>query len=336
MPRSGGSEKPLKSNKSAKKAFNAAARKRAVLKHVRRLPDGPEMLEIAKQNGVSITVREKKDMPKAAGRLVRSSEKPSKVEIADKEDTVAMAMTLWHELRHVRQMHEWGRLAPGNTGRLNENTAMTHILHMMIEADAYTSQTLTALRLQGEGTDAYFAALAKRDKAVFAHIHKFLADRPYDSFDNDGAFSRALFRHLMTGPLDNYSRKYFKTYQNDLEKAETLVDFRELIAKRKTPAPFEPTAGLTDIYSLKSGAALRPLEEVAADYIALRPRLERHTLEKIDALVAERDTMSAAEYKKRRADNLKRIAPITAKLDRKNKKRKARVKAQKPVRTRKP
>jgi len=186
-------------------------RRARMLAHIKVMPGGAEMLKTAEDNGIEIRVLRPDAMKGSAGKLTRCSKSPSVVSIANNGDDVQMALTLWHELRHVRQMHDWGRLSPGNTGRLRDTQRM-HVLSMMIEADAYTSQTLMALQAKKAGRGGYMDALLRRESRAFKTIRAFLEKTPYESFPDDGAFARALFVEVMQKGLPGYSRSYQKNY----------------------------------------------------------------------------------------------------------------------------
>lgn len=287
------------------RAGRHASLKREILKQIETMPQGAEMLKAARENGVSITVLRPKSMPGASGKLTRYRRAQAVVFIANTGDAVEMALTLWHELRHVVQMRDWGRLEPGHTGRLRDTQRM-HVLSMMIEADAYTAQTVMAVQAKKAGDARYLEKLLARKTAAFQSIARLLEKTPYESFADDGIFARTVFSHVMQNGLGGYSRTYQKNYASAFNKAATVKSFRNVLSGMKTPAPFKPSEDITRIYK-SDLLGSTSIDALLALHQKAQPQKLTEVLALIDKTVEAAPALTQEQYQAARAEILERL-----------------------------
>ncbi|MBI1214913.1 MAG: hypothetical protein GC185_03725 [Alphaproteobacteria bacterium] len=280
-------------------------RLKRILSHIETMPGGAKMLETARKNGVAIQVLRPQAMKGAAGKLTRYSKSPSTVSIANNGDDVQMALTLWHELRHVQQMHDWGRLDPGNTGRIKDTKRM-HVLSMMIEADAYTSQTLMALKAKEQGQGEYLDALMRRRTRAFNAIKGFLEKNPYDPKGDEGAFSRALFAEVMKKGLSGYSVSYQKNYAQVFNAAASAKSFHGSVKRVREPPAFKPSNLILQVYRSDALGEIS-LDDLVLKHFQAQPEELQKTLELIDMTVNAAPRLDEELYQKSRKFILSRL-----------------------------
>lgn len=272
-----------------------ASHKQNIIARLKELPGGEAMLLTAKRNNVKISVVSLRRNKGSKGKFTRVNGQ-ARVRVSNTGSDARMATTLWHELRHMQQHIERGDLAGGTT-RIKDTRAQ-HMISLMIEADAYTSQMLMSLREKKSGNPEYFNALMERDSAAFSVIRGFLKKTPYESVADETVFARALFTELMLTGLPAYHAKYFDAYAKTFEKAGSAEDLRRMMDAKKTPPDFTPSKALHDIY----GENPPELRKLAAAFMRAQAGDVRKTITLVDKTVSNAATIDEADFQQARAE----------------------------------
>jgi hypothetical protein len=275
-----------------------------MLARVATFPGGQALLQKAADRGVRIVVGAKKEI--GSDGYYNSAKEPPEIGIANTGNPAGMAAALWHELRHMRQ-HEAnpaGLCVPGSL----KDPRTAHIMSMMMEADAFTAETLMALQQRKAGNAEYHHAMfANPDYGVRLHIKGFLRERPYESFRDDAAFSRALFTNLMVDGLLSYRASYFSHLGYQFAASNNLEEFRKRIGgaeKGGTGASPE----LTALYG-PGFMSVSPQALMGAFYAA-QPADEKHTLHLAQTTINRADSLTEEQFQKARTEILQRAQEI--------------------------
>ena len=272
-----------------------------IFAQLKKVAGGAEALEAAKENNVKIKVVSPRRIDGVKGRFSPRKSGPL-LRVSSCGDIPRMTSTLWHELRHMIQRTASGDLGGGTTRLLD--TRVQHMMSLMMEADAYTSQTLMCLQQKKAGRPEYLDAFLKRDSEACQQIKRFLDKRPYESYPADAAFARALFVDVMKHGLAAYQQKYFNGYRKAFKKAATPQGLARMVAGRKSRDVI-PSEELLKIYGQKPGTGLsiRPL---ALGFYDAQDKDTRETLALVEDTVKNAPAMTQEQFKAARAEVVSR------------------------------
>lgn len=276
---------------------------KALLKEVQALPGGKQLLAEAKRHKVKIAVVRPRRIKGSSGRFSRAKGKP-RVYVANNGDRARMATTLWHELRHVKQHIDRGDIQTGGVSRLF-GTRRQHVISLMIEADAFTAQTMLALEQKEMGNPSYFDAFMSRESRAVIAIASFLKQTPYEKVADKNAFARMLFTEIMLDGLGGYNSKYMDSYYKIFKDRKKLEDFKKSLGKKKLAPEFNASAALTGMYG-KEFAAENPVSKLATVFMRAQAPGVRATLGLIERTVQNADSLTQEEYAKARAEIMRR------------------------------
>ncbi len=291
-------------------------RKAEMLERLGDLPGGDALKETIARNNIPVGVQSKRNLKNSFGAVAKvSGNKTVNVEILNTGDPIGMARTTYHEFRHVLQIEDMGNIETGGFRHIKD-VRTAHMLSMMMEADAYTSEVLAACKAAKAGHPEYLDDLfTNRDGGPnVQHAKAFLQKRPFDSFKDDAQFARALFTDFMLNGLDNYSTTYFGAYRMQFLLAPKLPDFQKHLADTPDPAAVTPSKQLAEIYKQEfmDGVSVRA---IAHAFRRNLPQEEQDLLRIIDSTVKNAATMSESQYQKKREDILMRSQSIYMKED---------------------
>lgn len=272
-----------------------AGHKQAIVARLKELPGGEAMLLTAKKHDVKISVVSLRRNTGSKGKFTRVRGQ-ARIRVSNTGNDARMATTLWHELRHMQQHIERGDLGGGTT-RMKDTRAQ-HMISLMIEADAYTSQMLMGLREKKRGNPEYFNALMERDSAVFVTIRNFLKETPYEAVTDETVFARSLFTEIMLTGLPTYHAKYFDAYAKAFEISASVEDLRRLMAPKKVPPDFTPSKDLHEIYGRKSP----PLRPLAAAFLRAQDSDVVKTITLVDKTIENADAINEAEFQQAKVE----------------------------------
>ncbi|TAL34837.1 MAG: hypothetical protein EPN97_08225 [Alphaproteobacteria bacterium] len=279
-------------------------RKADMLARVATFPGGQELLQKAAKRGVSIVVAPKKEI--GSDGYYDAAKEPPEIGIANSGNPAAMAMALWHELRHMRQ-HEGNPAGMAFGGQLKDPRT-AHLMGMMAEADAFTAETLMALQQKKSGNPEYFDAMFSRpDYGPHRYIAGFLRQQPYESFKDDAAFARALFTGMMTEGLLSYRASYFSRLGFHFRVSEDLAAFRRRVGNSKQGG-IEADAPLAALYG-PGFMSVSPKALMAAFYAA-QPADERQALRLAQNTVNRADRLTEQEFRDARQEVIRRTQEI--------------------------
>jgi hypothetical protein len=287
--------------------FGSFAEQRATLEtELKAVPGGEEALNDARKNHVKIRVVSPRRIGGVKGKFSPRKGRPL-LRISSSGDIPRMTSTLWHELRHLTQHLARGDLKGGSSRLLD--TRVQHMTSLMMEADAYVSQTVMCLQQDKAGYPEYLEAFLRRDSAACKYIKSFLDQNPYDGFKDDAHFARALFPGLVNDGLARYQRKFFDGYQSAFKRAASAEALQKMIAK-KHAANFTLSAALLQLYGQHADGvtSIRPLAQVFYD---AQPKDVRDTLALVEDTVAKAPTLSAEDFAAARTDILARTKNLS-------------------------
>lgn len=280
-------------------------RKKQMIARVAESEEGKRLLELAKAYSIPIRVVMFRRDEKNSGTVDKRAEDATVgITVSNNGDPVDMATTLHHELRHVEQQRARGTVAKGFFGGLRD-AARQHVISLMEEADAFTAEIVEAFRRDAAGQHEYLDNLRERNGLVTQHVQKLLRDRPYESFATAGAFSQALFTHLMKGGLDHYSADYFEDYAKTFKTASDLTKFRAELQQEAEPPKDRPAEKLMALYGGDFRGAMS-LGGLAGEFFKVLSPEVKNTLKLIEKTVRNADKISAKDYKRLRKEIIKR------------------------------
>ena len=276
-----------------------------ILTRLSTFPGGQDLLRRAQAMEVDISVVGRNDLKGALGHFEATGEKPV-IQIATSDNAAAMTLYLWHELRHMLQ-HAANPDGMAMGGRLRD-ARTAHILGTMWEADAFTAETLTALKQKKSGHPEYFdAILAKPEPGAHQYIARFLQEKPYESFRDDASFSRALFTGLMLDGLLSYRVGYFDHLKQDIRNSKDIGEFRDKIAK-------SPSGGMVLGPELMAqygtGFTQVSSRALATAFLRAQPFDEQSALLRVETMVRRADRMTDPEFQKAKQEIVSRLQDI--------------------------
>lgn len=279
-------------------------RKADMLARVATFPGGPELLQQAADRGVNILVGAKKEI--GASGYYNSASEPPVIGIANTGNSANMAIALWHELRHMRQ-HAANPGGLAIAGQLKDPRT-AHIMSMMMEADAFTAETLLALQQNKAGNPEYHRAMFDNPPhGVRRHIRDFLRQSPYENFGDDAAFARALFTNLMTEGLLSYRADYFSRLGYQFATLDSLEKFQKSLGN-SAKGGTETSTELASLYG-PGFMSVSPKALLAAFYAA-QPADEKQVLKMARAAVNRAPRLTEEEFQKTRLDILMRAQEL--------------------------
>jgi len=292
-------------------------RKMQMVSRVAQSEEGQRLLGLAKAYSIPIRVVMFRRDGKDAGTVDKKPhDNTVGITVSNNGDPVDMATTLHHELRHVEQQRARGTVQKGFFGGLRD-AARQHVISLMEEADAFTAEIVEAFRRDKAGQREYLETLFERRGLVTLHAQKMLREKPYESFPDDGAFSRALFTHIMRGGLDHYSADYFDDYAKTFSDATSLSKFRAEVKAEPEPPKERPAEKLMALYG-GDFAGAKSLGGLAGKFFLAQPRQVQATLKLIEKTVKNAGTMTAKEYKQARKDIIKRSKKLSREFNKRS------------------
>ncbi|HYD18276.1 MAG TPA: DUF6782 family putative metallopeptidase [Patescibacteria group bacterium] len=282
-----------------------------IMDRVAAIPGGAELLNLAQQHKVKILVVNPASIDDVQGRFSRG---PAGVfiRVANRGDIARMTTTLWHELRHMQQHIDRGDMA-GRAGKLH-NARAEHVIGLMIEADAFTAQTVMAVQQARGGRPEYLEAMLSRDGPAMDCIREFLKKNQPPDFSDDRHFARALFTEMMREGLPRYSAKYFERHRNIFQRAATAEKFRKLVKREGVAPKFLPTDRLLDTYLHRDDPA-PSVSALARKFFCEQPREAQETLALIEDTVQRAKDLSQSEFKQARNEIIDRTTGLSARFN---------------------
>ncbi len=278
-----------------------------IMARVRAMPGGDDLLKSAKKHGVKIFVVRPGRIDDVQGRFSRGSAGAT-IRVANRGDIARMTTTLWHELRHMQQHIDRGDMK-SSTVKLH-NAQDEHVIGMMIEADAFTAQTLMALREARSGNPEYIDAMLSKGGGARGCIGKFIKNSPPESFPDEQRFARALFTEIMQNGLPRYSAKYFERHNKIFNAASSVGKFRDIVAQAVTGVPFVPSEKLNNIY-YAANDSVPAVKDVARLFLEKQPEEARVTLALIEDTVTKAAVLKEEEFQRARDMILARTQRLT-------------------------
>lgn len=280
-------------------------RRAEMLARVEALPGGADLLKTAADLGIPIRVLPKKEVG-ADGSLSRGENYA--VSVANNGNPAAMALTLWHELRHVLQNADNPEAGMPLGGDL-KNARTSHMLALMQEADAFTAETLVAVQQRRAGNPEYYNILLEgKGEGPFAFIARFLRNRPPENFKDDAAFARALFTDLMCDGLLAYRAQFFARYLHEFKRADTLEAFRNRLDEVKAGGTHTGPE-LKALYGsgFMSSTSARAL---ATAFWQAQPEDERQAVEMVGRTMRRAHRLTEAEFRAARDEIIQRTQEL--------------------------
>jgi hypothetical protein len=255
-------------------------------------PGGKELLQLAQDVGCDIRVTRKGDVG-AEGSYDNSGEKPV-IRISNTGNPAGMALALWHELRHMQQDAANPGTGFASGGQLKDPRT-AYLMGVMIEADAFTAETLLAVQQKKAGHPEYYDAMFGRRLETGSHreIYRFLQQNPNEGFRDDAAFSRALFTHLMTEGLVSYRAQYMARISYHFATSDNADAFREKVAGAKRGGT-KSTPALNALYGPQY-MSVSP-RALATAFLPAQSTEERMILDIAQRAVEKAPTLTETEF----------------------------------------
>jgi hypothetical protein len=248
-----------------------------VLSVARQAPGGAEMLNFATENDIAIRIVDRKSLPGFAAATFSWSDEEGRFVVSLAQSSVHgrnagfSALNLLHELRHAQQQKDWtGYRHAGDALFAHPRRAYLNLL--MMEADAFTFQTVMALRLKAAGHPEHLENFIDSRTPEAQTIKRFLARKPFESYTGEAGFARALFAHLLTAGMHGYRTRYLHALAAGMGQPLHAVG---------PPPERAPSAALGALYGGDFAALVSlPALRAAAERALSRP--ERSLLKVLD------------------------------------------------------
>lgn len=284
-----------------------------IMARVAAIPGGSDLLESARKHGVKIFVVRPGRIGDVNGRFSRGSAGAA-IRVANRGDIAGMTTTLWHELRHMQQHIDRGDMKSA-AGKLH-NAQDEHVIGMMIEADAFTAQTLMALGEAKNGNPEYIHAMMAKGGGARGCIGKFLKNSPPESFPDEQHFARALFAEIMANGLPRYSAKYFERHHKIFNNASSADKFRTMVAQVPAAPSFHPSEKLSGTY-FAANDDVPAVKDIARLFLEKQPEDARTTLALIEDTVEKAAVLKEEEFRTARDSILERTGKLTDSFNKK-------------------
>lgn len=274
------------------------------IQHIREnmalVPEGREILKFADENGISIKFD---DDIYNRGKSIGVADAHSVLLNEDYSDT-RLTLTLLHELRHTQHFEFFKRNQVDNhtTFEAPRETAFTFMdpraqafQMRLMEGDAFTFQTMAALKLKQLGRPEFYDEMKDSESAT---IKEYIAKNPPESFKDEKALARGLFTHLQLHGLKRYDEHYFGSLGYSLKMHPDALDtVLHPDPRPQTAIPLTSigTEQLGKLYGaeLMSGTSLKALQTgVMQSYSPY----DRETIKLAARLPGEAATLTQQEY----------------------------------------
>lgn len=275
-----------------------SVRRQQVMDQLYTTPEGQALINIAEENNIPVRFgRSRKD--RTFGSLTKRAEDATvSVEVTNTGNVPQMVMTLLHELRHLQQQKEMDSLRNGTFLSL-KNTPRSHMLSLMYEADAFTSEAIFALEQKKQGDSQYIDSMSKRGHDIGKLVTKYIKSAPV-SYDKDPqAFRRGLFTHIMLEGLESYSVRYFMAYGANFDRADTRKKMASLLTQVSDSLLLKNDAPLMDVYGSKY-MSKTSVSVMTSVFFKAMPDAQQKTLKLVDKMIRNIDKMTEDEYQKGR------------------------------------
>ncbi len=257
-------------------------------------PEGKILLDVAAKYDVPIRFTRTGNVG-AMGSLSKLPEDTTvSVAVANTGNVPQMVMTLYHELRHLQQQQEMGNIQNG-VFRSMQNVGRSHILSMMQEADAFTTEAMFALQRKAEGDTQYYDSMMKGAHDLARVSAGYIKKAPVSFDENPDAFRRGLFTHIMTEGLAGYSAGYFLSYAMTFARAETKEDFAAAVFEKPEMRMADKQSDMVSVYGSKY-MAKTSLPLAASMFIKTLPHDEQQALKLVEKTVRDLPKMTEDEY----------------------------------------
>ncbi|MDP2206225.1 MAG: hypothetical protein Q8K65_07955 [Alphaproteobacteria bacterium] len=261
-------------------------------------PEGKALLDIAAEHGVPIRFMRAGKVG-ALGSLSKDPDDATVgISVANTGNVPQMVLTLYHELRHLQQQDEQGDIRKGVFQTL-KNPRRSHMLSLMQEADAFTSEAMFALNRNAAGDKKYLDSMLSRGDDVARVSARYIKKAPVSYEQDRDAFRRGLFTNIMLEGLAGYSASYFIGYAAVFRKAATrqeFADFVENLGELRKPDRQGP---LISPYG-ESYMAQTAMTALPTIFFKALPHPEQEALRLIDKTVRALPQMTEEQYQKTR------------------------------------
>jgi len=261
-------------------------------------PEGKALLDTAAQYNVPIRFMRAGKVG-ALGSLSKNPEDATVgVSVANTGNLPQMVLTLYHELRHLKQQEEQGDIKNGVFTGL-KNTRRSHVLALMQEADAFTSEAMFALDRHAAGDKTYLDSMMSRRDDLAQVSARYIKTAPV-AYDQDrDAFRRGLFTHIMLEGLAGYSASYFLGYAAAFRKAATKDAFTALVGDLRELRKPDSSGELATTYGA-SYVQKTSMTALARVFFKTLPQAEQEALDLVEKTVRGVGKMSEEQYQKTR------------------------------------
>lgn len=261
-------------------------------------PEGKALLDTAAQYNVPIRFMRAGKVG-ALGSLSKNPEDATVgVSVANTGNLPQMVLTLYHELRHLKQQEEQGDIKNGVFMGL-KNTRRSHMLSLMQEADAFTSEAMFALDRNAAGDKTYLNSVMNPKHDLARVTAQYIKTAPVAYEQDKDAFRRGLFTHIMLEGLAGYSASYFLGYAAAFRKAATRDEFTALVGDLRELRKPDNTGELASAYG-PSYVEKMSMTALARVFFKTLPMAEQQALELVDKSVRSIGKMTEEQYQKTR------------------------------------
>lgn len=261
-------------------------------------PEGKALLDTAAEYGVPIRFARAGKVG-ALGSLSKNPDDATVcISVANTGNLPQMVLTLYHELRHLQQQAEQGDIRKGVFQSL-KNPRRSHMLSLMQEADAFTSEAMFALDRGAAGDRKYLDSMLSRRDDVARISARYIKTAPVPYEQDRDAFRRGLFTNIMLEGLAGYSASYFIGYAATFRKAATKQEFADFIdgfgELRKPDRQGPLVSSYGDRYMATTAMTALPRL-----FFKALPEPEQEALRLIDKTVRALPQMTEEQYQKTR------------------------------------
>ncbi|MEZ0226127.1 MAG: DUF6782 family putative metallopeptidase [Alphaproteobacteria bacterium] len=261
------------------------------------LPEGRELLKFADDNNIRIDIEDPKALDGNMGtaRRKRSASDTHYVLLNKTYSDVKLTVTALHELRHTQQFEFFEKNRVRQPGTMEDARALAFHTRL-IEGDAFTFETLMALKLKKMGRPEFFDQMKDPETAT---IKQYLAKHPPESFKNEQELARGLFTHIQLNGLKTYDANYFSDLRDMMaarSKVEDAFPFK-FAHRPSTEIPMTEigNADIGKLYGaeLLSGSSLKALRVGIMQHYS---PFDRETIKLAERLTVEAENLTQVEY----------------------------------------
>lgn len=275
------------------------ARARQTMDALYTTPEGKALLDIAAKHDVPIRFMRVGKVG-ALGSLSKNPDDATVgVSVANTGNLPQMVLTLYHELRHLQQQDEQGDIRKGVFQSL-KNPRRSHMLSLMQEADAFTSEALFALDRNAAGDKWYLDSMLARGDDLARVSVRYIKTAPVPYEQDRDAFRRGLFTHIMLEGLAGYSASYFLGYAAAFRKAASKQEFADLVGGMDELRKPDREGPLVSVYG-GSYMAKVSMTALSTVFFKTLPQAEQEALKLVEKTVRSLPQMTEEQYQKTRA-----------------------------------